>query len=145
MAYQFIQLTDTTLGAVDTGALLPLGNITRRFANGSACQDTFLVSTSGSDTVTITESGFYKISLTGSYVAEADGLVTFTLLVDNLPITSVSDTVAAGDTTNMSLEYVIRVRPSCLAVSNVPATVQIVNSGVALTGGTSNFIIEKIR
>lgn len=146
MAYQFIQLTDTTVGAVATDALLPLGNVTRRYSNGSACQDTFIVSTSGSDTVTITESGFYKVSYTGSLVPAAAGALTLTLTANGLPVTTVSDTVAAaGDITNLSLEYIIRVLPNCCATINNPVILQIVNAGVALTGGTSNLIIEKIR
>ena len=146
MAYQFIQLTDTTVGAVATGALLPLGNITRRYGNGSCCASTFEVSTSGSDTITINDSGYYKVSYTGSLIPAAAGELTLTLTANGVAVTSVSDTVAAaGDVTNISLEYIIRVFPNCSSINNMPVILQIVNSGVALTGGNSNLIVEKIR
>ena len=146
MAYQFIQLTDNTVGAVATDALLPLGVVTRRYGNGSCCANTFVVSTSGSDTITINESGYYKLSYTGSLSPEAAGEITFTLTANGISVVSVSDTVAAADdVTNISLEYIIRVFPNCSAINNIPVIVQIVNEGVALTGGTSNLIVEKIR
>lgn len=145
MAYQFIQLTDISVGAVAVDALLPLGNVTRKNADGTRCQDTFLVTTSGSDTVTITESGWYKISYVGSLVAEDAGLVTLNLVSNNVVVNTVSETAAAGDTVNISLEYIVRVFPSCRATSNMPVALQIINAGVALTGGTSNLIIEKIK
>lgn len=146
MAYQFIQLTDNTVGAVATDALLPLGNVTRRYANNCGCEDTFIVSTSGSDTVTITESGFYKVSYTGSLIPAAAGALTLNLTANGITVNTVSDTVAAaGDITNISLEYIIRVLPNCCSTINNPVILQIVNAGVALTGGTSNLIIEKVR
>ena len=146
MAYQFIQLTDNTVGAVATDALLPLGNITRRYGNGSCCAATFEVSTSGSDTITINDSGYYKVSYVGSLIPAAAGELILTLTANGVAVTSVSDTVAAaGDVTNISLEYIVRVFPNCNAINNMPVILQIVNSGVALTGGTSNLIVEKIH
>lgn len=146
MAYQFIQLTDNSVGAVETDALLPLGNVTRRYSNGSCRNETFIVSTSGSDTVTITESGFYKISYTGSLVPSAAGEIELTLTLNGIDTFVASDTVSgAGDITNISLEYMVRVFPNCCAINNMPVIVQIENTGVALTGGTSNLIIEKVR
>lgn len=146
MAYQFIQLTDRAVGAVATDALLPLGNVTRKNADGQRCQDTFIVSTSGSDTVTITEAGWYKISYVGSLIPADAGEITLSLEANNVQQIAVSDTVAAADDiTNISLEFIIRVFPSCRATSNMPVALQIINTGVALTGGTSNLIIEKIR
>lgn len=145
MAYQFIQLTDNTVGAVATDALLPLGNVTRRYSNNCGCNETFIVSTSGSDTVTITESGFYKVSYTGSLVAGAAGLVTLNLTSNGIVVATASETATAAGTVNISLEYIIRVLPNCCASINNPVILQIVNAGVALTGGTSNLIIEKVR
>ena len=146
MAYQFIQLTDNTVGAVATGALLPLGNVTRRYSNNSCCAATFEVSTSGSDTITITESGYYKVSYNGSLTLEEAGEITLTLTANGTEIISVSDTVAAADDiTNISLEYMIRVFPNCSSIRNMPVILQIVNEGVALTGGTSNLIVEKVK
>lgn len=146
MAYQFIQLTDTTVGAVATGALLPLGNVTRRFSNGSCCAMTFEVSTSGSDTITINESGYYKVSYVGSLTPAAAGELTLTLTANGVAVTSVTDTVAAADdTTNITFDYIVRVFPNCSSINNMPVILQVVNSGVALTGGSSNIIVEKIR
>ena len=146
MAYQFIQLTDNSVGAVAANALLPLGNITRRYGNGSCCACTFEVSTSGSDTVTINDSGYYKVSYTGSLIPADAGEITLNLTVNGATVISVSDSVAAADDiTNISFEYIVRVFPKCPASNNMPVILQIVNAGVALTGGTSNLIVEKIR
>lgn len=146
MAYQFIQLTDRAVGAVATGALLPLGVVTRKYSNGGCNPSTFVVSTSGNDTITINEAGFYKVSYTGSLVGGAAGLITLTLTANGIDVISVSESdIAAGDTTNISLEYIIRVFPNCSSINNMPVILQILNEGVALTGGTSNIIVEKIR
>lgn len=146
MAYQFIQLTDISVGTVAVDALLPLGNVTRKYSKGNTCQDTFIVSTSGSDTITITDSGYYKVSYNGSLIPASAGAITLTLTANNVDLITVSDTVAAADDiTNISLEYVIRVFPNCSAINNMPVILQILNEGVALTGGSSNIIVEKIR
>ena len=148
--YKVIQLTNTTIGAVDAGALLPLGAITRRY--GSGCQNgcnVFEVATTGANTIILNEEGYYNLTYNASLTSGAVGDIILDLLVNNVEVLSVAETVAAvGNTQNISLSYVIRVLPNCGAViNNSPATVQIRldETSVALTGGTSNIIIEKRR
>lgn len=148
--YKVIQLTNPVVGAVEPAALVPLGAITRRY--GCRCNDNcnvFEISTTGSNTVTINEEGYYDFTYTGSLVAGAAGLVRLNLLVNGVEVLSMSQTAAAaGDTVNITIPYVIRVLPNCNAcVNNSPAIVQLQldADSVALTGGTSNLIIEKTR
>lgn len=148
--YKVIQLTDQTVGAVAPGALMPLGNITRRY--GCTCNrggQTFEVSTSGSDTITIFEDGYYHLTYVGSLTAGAVGEIILNLLINGAEIISSAETVTAvGDTANITIHYVIRVLPNCCSVVvNNPAIVQIQldADSVALTGGTSNIVIEKVR
>lgn len=147
--YKVIQLTNPVVGAVEPAALVPLGAITRRY--GCRCNDNnnvFEISTTDSNTVTINEEGYYRLTYTGSLVAGAAGLITLNLLVNGVEVLSVSQTAAAGDTENITFSYIIRVLPNCNAcVNNSPAIVQLQldADSVALTGGTSNLIIEKTR
>lgn len=146
MAFQFIQLTDNVVGAVETGALLPLGNITSTTPGIRFCDRVFEVSTSGSDTITINLQGHYETSYTGSLIAAEAGLVTLTLIVNGIDRITVSETAAAiGDTVNISLENILRVLPAfAFSATGAPVILQIRNDGVALTGGVSNIIVKKI-
>ena len=147
MAFQFIQLTATnSYGAVAQGDLLPLGAVTRRYVTNCATQPTFVAGTTGNNTVTINEAGVYEVLYSGSPVAGAVGAVTLNLLVNGATVYTASETATAiGDTVNMTLPFLVRVLPSCASVSNVPVTIQVLNTGVALTGGTGNLIIRRIK
>lgn len=144
MAYKLIQLTNTQIGSVTADEFMPLGVVTRRIGCGQSCDctKTFIPTTAGNNAVTITESGYYKISYTASLVAGAAGLVTETLFINGVavPGATVSQTATAvGDTANISIVYVVRI-----PCGGSPVNLQITNAGVALTGGTSNLVIEKI-
>lgn len=142
MNYRVLQLTNTSIGAVEADVLLPLGTTTRR--GGTKGEPIFSISTSGTDTVSLNKTGYYKISYVGSLVAGAAGVVSVALLSNGTPIYTISETAAAaGDTVNISLEYMVRVLPNCASVLNAPLNIQLENTGVALTGGTSNTLIEK--
>ena len=148
--YKVIQLTDTAVGAVEPNAFLPLGAITRRY--GCRCNDncnTFEVTTTGSNTIIINEEGYYRLIYTGSLTAGAVGDIILDLLVNGIEVLSVAQTATAvGDTENITLSFVLRVLPNCASViNNSPAIVQIRldETSVALTGGTSNIIIEKVK
>ena len=147
--YRVIQLTNQAVGAVAAGALMPLGAITRRYGcrntNGNSV---FEVSTTGSNTITINEEGYYHLNFTASLTAGVAGEIILDLLQNGIEVLSVAETATAvGDTQNISLNYVIRVLPSCCVVANTPAVVQIRldETSVALTGGTSNVIVEKVK
>lgn len=146
--YKVIQLTNQVIGAVAAGELLPLGAITRRYGcRANSNSSVFEVSTTGSNTVTLLEEGYYHLTFNGSLTAAAVGDIVLNLLINNVEIISATgSTAAVGDFANISLSYVIRVLPSCNCVSN-PAVIQIGvdDTSVALTGGVGNLIIEKVR
>lgn len=150
MSYKMIQLTNpptTPFGAVAVGGLLPLGTITHRLGCGNCNQPTFTVTTSGANTVSINDAGYYRISFSASVVATAAGVVTLNLVQNGVVVYSVSQTAgAAGDTVNLSFVYEVRALPNFGAVlPNLPLNLQIVNAGAtALTSGTSNLIVEKV-
>lgn len=145
-SYKQIQLTNPSIGDVAVDAYLPYGRVTRRINAPYNCCNTFTIASSTSDTVVINDTGFYKVtySLTGS--AEAVGTITIALVVNGTPLYEVSQYVAAADElVNLTLPYTIRVCTSCSSSpENVPASVQIQNTGVALTGASSNMIVEKL-
>lgn len=145
MNYRVLQLTNTAVGAVAADTLMPLGAVTRRICcSGNSGTPTFAISTSGTDTITLNKTGYYRVSYVGSLVAGTAGAVSLALVANGTPIYTVSETATAvGDTVNISLEYMVRVLPNCASVLNAPLNIQIENTGVALTGGTSNILIEK--
>lgn len=149
MSYKMIQLTNspaTPFGAVAINGLVPLGTITHRLNCNSCNQPTFTVTTSGANTVSINDAGYYRISYSASVVATAAGLVTLNLVQNGVVVYSVSQTAgAAGDTVNLSFVYEVRALPNFGAVlPNLPLNLQIVNAGAtALTSGTSNLVVEK--
>ena len=145
-AYKQIQLTNNTLGSVAINAYMPLGKVTRRINTPYNYSNTFVVTSSTADSVVINDAGFYKItySLTASVAAE--GEVTIALVTNGDTIYTVSQYVAdATGPVSLTLPYTIRVAPnSCGAPANIPVSVQLQNTGIALTGETTNLIIEKI-
>lgn len=138
--YKLIQLTNKSILTVPIDGLLPLGNITRRVDCKSDCP-TFTVSTSGADTVTLSSAGYYRITYSLTALPTAADALNVALLVNDASVYSVSETpVAAGDSVNLSLTYIVRVFPQC---NNMAMTIQFQTSG-AITSGTSNLIIERV-
>ena len=145
--YRVLQMTNTTVGAVAVNGLMPFGIITRR-VNRNVCTDidTFSISTTGANIITVNECGNYDVTYSVSAVASAAGIVTFNLLVNGTNVYSVSETAASGDTINLTVPYQIRVLPnSCSTPNNNPVNIQIELTGVAITGGTSNIIVERVH
>ena len=145
-SYKQIQLTNNTVGDVAINAYMPLGRVTRRINAPFNCCNTFTVTTSDADTVMLNDVGFYKITYSLTATAAAAGEVTVALVTNGTSIYTVSQAVVdetAG--VNLTLPYTIRVCSNCSATpDNLPVSVQIQNTGIALTGATSNIIIEKI-
>lgn len=150
MTYKMIQVSNlptAPFGAVATGgALLPLGVITHRIGCGNCSQPTFTVQTSGANTVTINDCGYYRVTFGASVVATAAGVVTFNLVQNGVVVYSVSETAAAaGDTVNLGFTFIVRATQNFGAgLPTIPANLQITNTGGALTSGTSNLIVERI-
>ena len=78
--------------------------------------------------------------------AAAAGEVTIALVSNGTVVYSVSQTIVDETSgVNLTLPYTIRVCPNCVsAPDNVPVSIQIQNTGVALTGTSGNLIIEKV-
>jgi hypothetical protein len=145
-SYKQIQLTNSAIGDVAIDAYMPLGRVTRRINAPYNCCNTFTVTTSDADSVVLNDVGFYKITYSLTATAAAAGEVTIALVTNGTSIYTVSQAIVdetAG--INLTLPYTIRVCSNCSATpDNLPVSVQIQNTGIALTGATSNIIIEKI-
>ena len=142
--YKLIQLTNTVVGAVEVDSFMPFGAITRKIQTSDDCCNTFDVTTSGSNLIYLNEPGYYNITYSASVVAGDAGIVTLSLVANGNTIYSVASTAASGDTVNLTLPYTARVYKNCpSAPTNCPLSIQITLSGVAITGGTSNLLIEK--
>jgi hypothetical protein len=94
----------------------------------------------------LNDSGFYKITYSLTASAAAAGDATIELVSDGNSIYSVTSSIAAANSTvNLTLVYVVKVCPICVSsTGSTPTTIQIQNTGVALTGTSSNMIVEKI-
>lgn len=144
--FKIIQLTNSSVGSVPVDSYMPFGIITRRInPNCSNINNrTFKVSSTGTDVVTINECGYYKILYSASVVASEAGIVTLSLQLNSSTVYTVSATAAEGDTVNLTLPFEIRVLPNCQAViNNIPVDIKVLLSGVALTGGNTNLIVER--
>lgn len=142
---RILQLTNSAVGAVAVDSLLPLGAITRKYCCGTAGQNTFAVSTTGANTITINDTGYYRVTYTGNLTTAA-GTLALNLLVNGATVYTATQTAVAG-TNTVIIDYIIRVLPNCASVTNnAPLTIQIENdaTSVAITGGTSNIIVEKL-
>ena len=145
MNYRMIQLTNAAIPAVAENALIPLGNITRRVCPRTSNCPTFEVMTSLADTVSITEAGYYRVAYNISAVAGAAGAVSVALLLGgNTVYTGTATATAAGDTVTITIPFMIRTFENCASMPvNLPVSVQLKNTGAALTSGYADLLIEK--
>jgi hypothetical protein len=148
--YKLIQLTNTNIPAVDANAYLPLGLVTRRYNTPVADCSTFEIGSSSSDSITITEPGYYKVTYNATMTAAAAGNVSVSLISNQNSVITVSEeATAAEDIVNITLIYVIRVCPNCCSSpTNCPVSIQLQLGDVALgttpSASTANLIIEKV-
>lgn len=144
--YKLIQLTNTNIGEVAVDGYMPFGAISRRLNTSQPDNGTFTVSTTGANIIYLNEPGYYNVIYSASVVAGAAGDVVLTLTTNGSTQYSVTATATEGGTLNLTLPYALRVCPnSCSTPTNCPVGVQIQLSGVALTGGDSNIIVEKVQ
>lgn len=145
-AYKQIQLTNTDIGSVAVDTAMPLGTVTRRINAPTNTCSTFQIASNTADTVTLTNPGFYKVTYSASLVAGGTGDLTLSLVGNGTTIYTVSTTAAEGDTYNLTLPYTVRVTSNCCVNPPVtPMALQIVLGGIAITGTTSNLIVEKVQ
>lgn len=148
--YKLIQLTNTSIGAIDAQNYLPLGLTTRRFNAPINSCSTFQIASSTADTIYINEPGYYKVTYSATLTAGAAGLMSVTLVANQTDVYTVAeDATAAEDIVNLTLPYVIRVCPnSCSAPANCPVALQFrlgdVATGITPSASTSNLIIERV-
>ena len=141
---KMIQMTNKNIGVVAINGFIPFGTITRRIDCGNCCP-AFSVSSSNTDTITINEEGYYKVTYSITDLATAVGLNTITLVVNGVDTYTVGETVGvAGDAINLTFDYVVRVFKRCDNVAtNNPMTIQ-VRADDAITSATANIIVERI-
>lgn len=141
---KMLQMTNKNIGVVAINGLIPFGTVTRRIDCGN-CNSAFTISSSNTDTITINEEGYYKITYSITDLATAVGLNSITLVINGVDAYTVGETVAvAGDAINLTLPYVVRVFRRCDNVAtNNPMTIQ-VRADDAITSATANIIVEKI-
>lgn len=142
--YRLLQLTNNSIGAVAAAAVLPLGVVSRKVANESKCVNTFEVTTTSNNVIYINEPGYYKILYTGSLDVVAAGSIVVNLEVNNVVVSTATVTATAAGTVPVTISFVIRVLGNCCNTVNLPQVLQFRNNGIALTGGNSNIVIEKI-
>lgn len=144
--YRLLQLTNNNIGAVAAAAVLPLGVMSRKIACQSTCIPTFDVSTTANNVAYINEPGYYKVTYEGSLTAGAAGNVVVNLEINGAIANTTTVTAAAAGTVGISIAFMVRVLNNCCngATNNTPAILQFRNAGIAITGGNSNVIIEKV-
>ena len=141
--YKLIEMQSTGIGAVASGALMPLGTITRRIATTTGSGVPFNVMHSGSDTIQITNKGYYKVQYNATLTVAGAGDITLVLLANGVPTYSITNHVTAAGNYNVHFAKVVRVFANCQACStNCPMDIQIQNAGIAVTGGTSDIIVD---
>lgn len=145
--YRFIQLTNNNIGAVAAGAILPIGVMSHKISCQNSCTPSFEVTTTNNNVAYINTPGYYKVTYEGSLTAAAAGNVVVNLEVNGAIVNTATVTAAAAGTVGISITFEIRVLNNCCngATNNTPAILQFRNASlIALTGGNSNVIIEKV-
>lgn len=144
--YRLLQLTNDAVGAVAANAYLPFGVISRRISCPKSCGTTFNVGDTGSNVIYLNEAGYYKITYNASLLPGAASPVTISLIVNGTSVyTGTAETSATGDSVNITIPFVIRACPNCASTpTNLPVSIQLQLGSTAITGGSSNLIIERV-
>ena len=141
--YRLIEMQNTAVGAVASGAFMPFGKVTRRVSNSAGCGVPFQVAYSGADIIQITQKGYYKVEYNASVTVGGAGDITFVLMANGTPIYSITHHVTAAGTYNLNFPKEVRVFANCPScATNCPMDIQVQLAGLAITGGTSNIIID---
>lgn len=145
-SYRLLQVTNASLGPIGVGSLIPFGVMTRQVKRSSSCTPTFELTTSVNNSLYINEAGFYKINYQAYVTVAAAGNVVLQLQLNGVTVQTATVTVPGAGTFLVSLTFITRVLNNCCSnVTNIPMLMQILNSGIALTGGTSNLIVERVN
>ena len=144
--YRVLRLTNQTVGAIAVDAYMPFGKVTRRIQDNCGNCQTFNVTTSMADMVYLNEVGNYNINYSASLIAGAAGEVSVAVIVNGTQVYEVGATAAAADDViNLTLPYQVRVCPNCAgSPNNCPVSIQVQLTGIAITGGQTNLLIERV-
>ena len=141
--YKIIELQNNNIGAVAVNGFMPLGQVTRRISTSTGSGVPFEVTSSGSDTVQLTSKGYYKVMYSASLTVSAAGTVQVALLANGVEVYNVTESASGAGAVNLTLIKDIRVFANCAACStNCPVNLQLQLKGSAITGGTSNIIVD---
>ena len=141
--YRVIELQNNNIGAVAINDFMPLGRVTRRISTTTGSGVPFEISTSGADTVQITNKGYYNVLYSASLTVEAAGTVQVALIANGVELYNVTESAAGAGAVNLTLSKVVRVFANCAANStNCPVGLQIQLKGSAITGGTSTLRVD---
>ena len=142
---KILQLTNPEIGTVAVNGNIPLGTTTVVYPfDVNNCCPTYSITSSMSDTLVINKPGTYRVVYNVSAIGGGAGDVEVSIKINGTVKYIVGGTLSAAGTVNLTVPYEIYVPCNCAsAPSNVPATIQFQNTGIALTGGTSNLIISK--
>ena len=141
--YRVIELQNNNIGAVAINGFMPLGRVTRRISTTTGSGVPFEISTSGADTVQITNKGYYNVLYSASLTVEAAGTVQVALIANGVELYNVTESAAGAGAVNLTLSKVVRVFANCAANStNCPVDLQIQLKGSAITGGTSTLRVD---
>lgn len=141
--YRVIELQNDNIGAVAVNGFMPLGRVTRRISTNTGSGVPFEISTSGADTVQLTNKGYYNVLYSASLAVSAAGTVQVALIANGVELYNVTESAAGAGAVNLTLSKVVRVFANCAANStNCPVDLQIQLKGSAITGGTSTLRVD---
>lgn len=145
--YRFIQITNNAIGPVAAATVLPIGVENHGIICANSCIPSFDISTTANNVAKINRPGYYKITYSGYLTAEAAGDIVVNLEVNGVVVaTATATAAAAAQTIPISLTFMIRVLNNCPnnTAINTPQNIQFRNAGIAITGGNSNVLIERL-
>ena len=145
MGAKLVQLTNANIGVVAVNSNVPIGLTTVVYPGcfESGCP-TYSVASSGSDTLVVNKPGTYQLIYNASLVATDAGDLVLALKVNGVTKYTVTVLAVAGGAVNVTIPFELYLPCNCLNnPANIPASIQIQNTGVAITSGTSNLIISR--
>lgn len=141
--YRVIEMQNTGIGQVANNAFMPFGRVTRRISTSSGNGVPFQVTNSKADTIQLTNKGYYKVLYNATITVGGAGDITLVLLANGTPVYSITHHATAAGNYNLTLPKEVKVFANCAScTTNCPMDIQILNAGQAITGGTSNIIID---
>lgn len=123
---------NTASTAVAENGIVPFTTIVRRYGSGANLNG---------NTVTLTEPGYYDVSVNVTFTAPAPGTVTLTLLQNGtaIPGATASTTITTATTEVRSISFTTTVRVFC----NSASVLTLSNTGLAITSSNAAITADK--